>query len=83
MEATFKQFRYIDLATLTSSGQRKLIDVYKRLLQEFPKQKKSKEPSDFEKKIIELSRTNNEKNVRVGKEIDIAKLTDDMYDAVL
>ncbi len=83
MEATFKQFRYIDLATLTSSGQRKLIDVYKKLLQEFPKPKKSKEPSDFEKKIIELSRTNNEKNIHVGKEINIGKLTDDMYDAIL
>jgi CRISPR/Cas system Type II protein with McrA/HNH and RuvC-like nuclease domain len=83
MEATFKHFRYIDLATLTSSGQKKLIDAYKRLLQEFPRKEKSKEPSDFEKKIIELSRTNNEKNIRVGKEINIAKLTDDMYDAVL
>jgi hypothetical protein len=83
MEATFKHFRYIDLATLTSSGQRKLIDVYKRLLQEFPKQKKSKKPSDFEKEIIELSQINNKKNIHVGKEINIGKLTDDMYDAIL
>ncbi len=83
MEATFKNFRYINLATLTSSGQRKLIDVYKRLLQEFPKQKKPKETSVFEKGIIELSKINNEKNICVGKEINIAKLTDEMYDAVL
>jgi lysyl-tRNA synthetase class I len=78
MEATFKQFRYIDLATLTSSGQRKLIDVYKKLLQEFPKQKKSKEPSDFEKKIIELSHINNEKNICIGKDINISRLTDNL-----
>lgn len=83
MEATFKHFRYIDLATLTSSGQKKLIDVYKRLLQEFPRKEKSKEPSDFEKKIIELSQINNEKNIFIGKDIDISRLTDKMYDAVL
>jgi oligoribonuclease (3'-5' exoribonuclease) len=83
MEATFKHFRYIDLSTLTSSGQRKLIGVYKRLLQEFPQKEKSKEPSDFEKEIIELSQINNKKNIHVGKEINIGKLTDDMYDAIL
>ncbi len=83
MDGALKHFRYIDLTTLTSSGQRKLIDVYKKLLQEFPKQKKSTKPSDFEKKIIELSQINNRKNIRIGKDIDISKLTESMYDAVL
>jgi hypothetical protein len=83
MEATLKQFRFIDLATLTSSGQRKLIDVYKRLLQEFPQKEKSEKPSDFEKKIIELSQLNHKKNICIEKEINISRLTESMYDAVL
>jgi hypothetical protein len=76
MGATFLHLKYIDLATLTSSGQKKLIDVYKQLLQEFPKQKKSKKPSDFEKEIIELSQINNIKNICVGEDIDISRLTE-------
>lgn len=82
MEAIFKHLRYIDLATLSTSGQRKLIDIYKRLLQEFPQKEKKKKISDFEKQIIELSQFNNKKNVMISKDIDISRLTDKMYDEV-
>lgn len=78
MEATFKHFRYIDLATLTSSGQKKLIDVYKKLLHESPKQNKQNEISDFAKKIKELSIVNERETIQVGKNIDITKLTDNL-----
>lgn len=76
MEATLKYYRYIDLATLTSSGQKKLINVYKRLLQEFQQKEKPKKHSGFEKQIIELSQLNNEKNVIISNDIDISRLTD-------
>jgi len=83
METLYKEFRYIDLTTLNAPGQRKLIDIYKKLLKEFPKRKQSDEASDFENGIKKLSRINDAKNIVINKEIDISRLTDKMYDAIL